>query len=79
MHLGIARKGGATPSSHTSTGAVFFFWSVKLWGLRGSLGAGVLVLGLALGGIYGRYHYASGIVAGVLLGLLALWASGFWA
>ncbi len=43
----------------------------------GGVGAGVLVIGMALGAIYGRYHYVSDIVAGMLLGVFALWASGF--
>ena len=79
MYQGVAHKGGAMPSSHTSTAVVFFFWSLKLWGLWGGVGAGTLVVGMGLGAIYGRYHYVSDIVAGGLLGLFALWASGFWA
>ena len=79
MYRGIAHKGGAMLSSHASTAAVFLFWSAHLWGFWGGAGAGagVLVIGTALGAIYGRHHYVSDIVAGMLLGVFALWASGF--
>ena len=77
MYRGIAHKGGAMPSSHTSTAVVFFFWSALLWGFWGGAGAGVLVVGMGIGAIYGRYHYVSDIAVGMLLGVLALWATGF--
>ena len=77
MYQGIAHKGGAMPSSHTSTAVVFFFWSAHLGGIWAGAGAGLLVAGMGIGAIYGRYHYVSDIAVGVLLGVLALWATGF--
>ena len=65
------------PSSHTSTAVVFFFWSARLWGFWGGAVAGVVVVGMGMGAIYGRYHYASDIGVGMPLGLFTLWATGF--
>ena len=77
MYGGIAHKGGAMPSSHTSTAVVFFFWSAHLWGFWGGVATGVVVVGMGIGAIYGRYHYVSDIGVGMLLGAFTLWATGF--
>lgn len=77
MYQGIAHKGGAMPSSHTSTAVVFLFWSARLWGFWGGVTAGVIVVGMGIGAIYGRYHYVSDIAAGMILGVFTLWVTGF--
>ena len=64
---GVALKGGAMPSSHTSTGGVFLYWCWRIWGRRGGIPAAVIVGGMALGAVYGRYHYVTDVVAGAAL------------
>lgn len=75
MYEGPAHKGGAMPSSHSSTAVVFLIWSWRLWGAEGGVLAGVLVAGMWIGSVYGRYHYVVDILAGALLGLLGVWAA----
>lgn len=75
MYEGPALKGGAMPSTHSSTGLIFGYWGWQLWGFEAGVIAGGLVLGMWVASIYGRYHYVSDIAVGALLGALALWAS----
>lgn len=64
MYQGIAHKGGAMPSAHSSTAAVFLLWSWRLWDLPGGIPATLLVVGMAVASLYGRYHYLSDILCG---------------
>jgi len=75
MYGGLAHKGGAMPSSHSSTAVVFLIWSWRLWGAEGGILAAILVVGMWIGSVYGRYHYVIDILAGALLGLLGVWAA----
>ena len=75
MFDGPALKGGAMPSSHSSTALVFLVWS---WRTGDAVLAAValpVVLGMCLGAIYGRYHFVSDVLAGLLLGLVAILAA----
>jgi membrane-associated phospholipid phosphatase len=75
---GMALKGGAMPSSHTSTGVVFLYWCWRLWGRRGGIPATVVVAGMALGALYGRYHYVTDVTAGALLAYAAIVVARRW-
>ena len=76
MYQGIAHKGGAMPSAHSSTAVVFLLWSWRLWDISGGIPATLLVLGMAAGSLYGRYHYLSDILCGGLPGLGSVWIAG---
>ena len=69
MYRGVALKGGALPSAHSSTAVVFLAWCWKLWGLWGGVPALVIVAGMWIGSVYGRYHYVFDILLGALLGI----------
>lgn len=73
MYQGPAHKGGAMPSAHSSTAVVFLVWCWRLGGPEAGLPATLLVLGMWLGAVYGRFHYVTDLVAGGLLGLLGVW------
>jgi len=69
-HAGV--HGNAFPSSHVAAGfvALLFAWkySPRLgWALA------PFVLFLCLGAVYDRYHYASDVIGGLLVGALAFW------
>ena len=69
---GVALKGGAMPSSHTSTGVVFAVWCGRIWGWKAGAAAWVVVAGMCFGAAYARYHYALDIAAGAALGMASL-------
>ncbi len=73
MYGGIAHKGAAMPSMHSSTAVVFLFWCSRLGGLEGGVLAGIVVVGMAVGSVYGRYHYVADVLCGVALGVLNVW------
>jgi membrane-associated phospholipid phosphatase len=68
MFEGPALKGGAMPSSHSSTAVVFLIWCWRIWGPEAGVAALILVLTMWLGSVYGRYHFVLDIIAGGLLG-----------
>ena len=72
MYQGVAHKGGAMPSSHSSTAVVFLVWSWRIWGPEGGIVALIAVAGMWAGSIYGRYHYLLDVLVGALLGLLSV-------
>ena len=71
-------RGTAFPSSHVAVAAAQSVLAVRYFGSRGAVVA-VFATGLALGAVYGGFHYAIDVVAGLVLGLgttaLALAAS----
>jgi membrane-associated phospholipid phosphatase len=73
MYGGIAHKGAAMPSMHSSTAVVFLFWCSRLWGFEGGLLAGIVVVGMGVGSVYGRYHYVADVVCGAAVGALSIW------
>lgn len=75
---GVALKGGAMPSSHTSTGIVFLVWCWRVWGRRGGIPATIVVAGMALGAVYGRYHYVTDVLAGGLLAYAGMIVASRW-
>lgn len=68
---GVAHKGGAMPSAHSSTAVVFVVWCWRLWGPEIGIIGGFIAVGMWLGAIYGRYHYTIDIVVGGLLGVFS--------
>jgi membrane-associated phospholipid phosphatase len=72
MYEGLAHRGAAMPSAHSSTAVVFAVWVWRIWGGAGGLPALALVLTMALGAVYGRYHYLLDVLVGGTLGLLCL-------
>jgi membrane-associated phospholipid phosphatase len=69
---GVAHQGGAMPSAHSSTAVIFFVWCWRIWGPEVGVLALLVAVGMWLGAIYGRYHYAIDIIVGGLLGVLSL-------
>ena len=67
-HAGV--HGCAFPSSHVAAGFVDLIFA---WKCAPRLGAALtpLVIFLCLGAVYDRYHYASDVVAGLMVGALA--------
>ena len=73
MYGGIAHKGAAMPSMHSSTAVIFLFWCSRLWGVAGGILAGIVVVGMGGGSVYGRYHYVADLLCGAALGALSIW------
>ena len=72
MFEGPALRGGAMPSSHSSTAVVFLIWCWRIGGPEAGIAALILVLAMWLGSVYGRYHFLLDIIVGGLLGLGAV-------
>jgi membrane-associated phospholipid phosphatase len=62
-------RGTAFPSSHVAVALTQSILAVRYFGARGFT-VGVVSVGLALGAIYGGFHYAVDVIAGALLGML---------
>jgi len=69
---GVAHKGGAMPSAHSSTAVVFLVWCWRIWGLEFGVIALFIAVGMWLGAIYGRYHYLLDILVGGILGVFSV-------
>jgi membrane-associated phospholipid phosphatase len=69
---GVAHKGGAMPSAHSSTAVVFLVWCWRIWGPEVGAIALIIAMGMWVGAVYGRYHYLIDIILGALLGVLSL-------
>jgi len=72
MFGGPALKGGAMPSSHSSTAVVFWYWCWVIWGVPGAIVGAIITGGMGLGAVYGRYHFVTDIVVGALLGIIGI-------
>jgi membrane-associated phospholipid phosphatase len=68
MFKGLALKGGAMPSAHSSTAMIFLLWCWEIWGLAGGMIGIILAVGMGIGAIYGRYHFLTDVLVGALLG-----------
>ena len=60
-------RGTAFPSSHVAVAVAQSLLAGRYFGKKGAV-LGVLTLGLALGAIYGGFHYAVDVLAGALVG-----------
>ncbi|MDB4916396.1 MAG: hypothetical protein JWM95_4040 [Gemmatimonadetes bacterium] len=63
-------RGTAFPSSHVAAGMVATLLALRYQRTIGYV-TGALTVGLALGAVYGGYHYAVDVVAGIIAGGLA--------
>lgn len=66
-------RGTAFPSSHVAVATTQAVLAWRYFGWRGA-GISAIALGLALGAVYGGFHYAVDVVAGGLLGGLVSYA-----
>lgn len=70
-------EGTAFPSSHVAVAVAQSILAVRYFGRRGWF-VSVITVGLALGAVYGGFHYAVDVIAGALLGGItagaAIWA-----
>jgi membrane-associated phospholipid phosphatase len=69
-----AFRGGAMPSSHVAVAVVAAFFAVRAYGRKAWFIVPVVV-GLALGTVYGRYHYAIDVVIGAIIAGVVLYAT----
>lgn len=60
-------RGTAFPSSHVAVATTQSILALRYFGARGSPLA-ILTIGLALGAVYGGFHYAIDVIAGALFG-----------
>jgi len=67
-----AVRGGAMPSSHTGVALVTLIFCFRYFRKAGWLLLPI-VTGLGIGTVWGRYHYASDVLVGALLGAAAVW------
>lgn len=65
-----AVRGGAMPSSHTGVAVVIMLYCFRFYRRAGWVLLPI-VTGLALGTVWGRFHYASDVVVGVAIGVFA--------
>ena len=72
MFEGPAQKACAMPSAHASTAVIFAVWTWRIGGPELGLAAAVIALGMAVGAIYGRYHYLLDILVGAAVGTACL-------
>ena len=62
-------RGTAFPSSHVAVACAQSVLAVRFFGPRGAV-VPIVTVGLALGAIYGGFHYAVDVLAGAALGIL---------
>lgn len=69
--------GGAMPSSHCAV-ALVALWALAREVRKATIPAFLLLTLLCVSTVYGRYHYLTDVVIGLLLGAAVLWISGYW-
>jgi membrane-associated phospholipid phosphatase len=67
-----AFKGGAMPSSHVAEAVIVMLFAIRNFGGRAYFLI-LVVLGLAAGTVYGRFHYVSDALVGAFLGFSIYW------
>lgn len=67
-----AIHGGAMPSSHVAEALVVLIFALRTYGRKAYFLVPV-VIALALGTVYGRFHYVTDVVVGAAIGALAAW------
>ena len=67
-----AVRGGAMPSSHTGVALVALLFCFRCYRRAGWLLLPI-VIGLAAGTVWGRYHYLSDVIVGASIGAFAFW------
>jgi len=66
-----AVHGGCMPSSHFAVALVILMYCYKYYGRTGWV-VMPLVLGLAIGTVWGRFHYVSDVIAGGIIGAISV-------
>jgi membrane-associated phospholipid phosphatase len=69
---GVAFRGGAMPSSHVAEAMVVLLFALRNYRRRAYFLTPVVV-GLALGTVYGRFHYVTDVVIGAAAGAIIYW------
>jgi membrane-associated phospholipid phosphatase len=69
-----AFRGGAMPSSHVAEAFVVMVFAIRSYRRKAYFMIPV-VIGLALGTVYGRFHYLTDVFAGILIGIIGVWMS----
>jgi len=72
-----AVHGGAMPSSHTGVALIILIYCWRQYRQIAHWLTPV-VLGLAAGAVWGRFHYVTDIVVGALVAIVALWVTDLW-
>lgn len=67
-----AFKGGAMPSSHVAEALMVMIFAIRSYG-RKAYFLIPIVVGLAMGTVYGRFHYISDVVVGAVLAFVIYW------
>lgn len=67
-------RGAAFPSSHAAVAAVQTITAIRYLPAAAPV-LGLLTLGICVGAVYGGFHYAVDMAAGVALGLVVAWLS----
>lgn len=67
-----AFRGGAMPSSHVAEAVVTMIFAIRSYGKKAWFLVPAVAC-LALGTIYGRFHYLTDVVLGLLLGFIISW------
>jgi len=67
-----AFKGGAMPSSHVAEAIIVMLFAIRNYGRRAYFLIAV-VIGLALGTVYGRFHYVSDVAVGTAMAFVIYW------
>jgi membrane-associated phospholipid phosphatase len=69
-----AVHGGCMPSSHVGEALVILIFAIRNYGRRAYFLIPLVIL-LAGGTIYGRFHYVSDVVVGIIIGLAATYGT----
>jgi hypothetical protein len=72
-----AIHGGCMPSSHVAVALVILFWARRTLPRMGSV-LTPFVFFLILGTAWGRFHYVTDAVVGIIVVAASLWVTGFW-
>ncbi|MFH1699845.1 MAG: phosphatase PAP2 family protein [Candidatus Zixiibacteriota bacterium] len=64
-----AFHGGAMPSSHCAVALIVMLFAIKNYSRKAWLLIPV-IMGLSVGTVYGRFHYISDVVVGLLIGII---------
>jgi membrane-associated phospholipid phosphatase len=67
-----AFKGGAMPSSHCAEALIVMLFAIRNYG-RKAYFLILVVIGLSLGTVYGRFHYVSDVIVGIALAFIIYW------
>ncbi len=67
-----AVRGGCMPSTHTAVAMIVWYYSYRVWP-QTRWWLGLIVFGLTVGTVWGRFHYTSDTIVGALMAIGAIW------